>query len=457
MADFKVFRDPIHNLIAFDKKEDKSILEIINTPEFQRLRRIRQLGLAAHTFPTVSHDRFSHSLGVCFLVGELFDNLNTPDKVVVQTSHAEKIKLTRQQLKLLLKLAGLLHDIGHGPFSHAFEKITLINHEDLSIGIIKDEDGNILPILKDIDDETLKKYAVNWIIEILQGTFSPTWAKELISSQLDADRMDYLLRDAYMCGVNYASFDLKWLFHNMEIGEIKHQKRDGLIINAQKGIHGIEAFIVSRYHMYAQVYFHKTTRGFELIVQKIFERLKSLNDAKKVKQNMFLNENLPNFINDNNDLKAYLALDDFNMYTHFNHWLEHSEDKILKDLCENIIHRKPYKMVKQVENDNLYDREEYKTISKEIFGHSEELEKYYFLEDDYSSIAYKDLYLLGKTTSNEAELIWLKYSDNNIKELSQVSPIANALKNKVSKRKRAYIHRNYNQKYKSVVSWSQPG
>ncbi len=360
MADLnKVFRDPIYSLISFDKEEDDPIIKIINTPEFQRLRRIRQLGLSSYTFPASVHDRFSHSLGVAFLVGEMFDNLNVEEKKIkVLSPTGTDVELNKKQLRLLLKLAGLLHDIGHGPFSHAFEKITKVDHEEMSKKIISNENGRIFPILKNIDDEILKQYSVDWIKDIIDGSFKPIWAKELISSQLDADRIDYLLRDAYMCGVNYASFDLKWLFQNIEIGEITtEENRQGLLINAQKGIHAVEAFIVSRFHMYEQVYFHKTTRGFEVITQKIFERLKEM--IEKDETISFLNNNIPNFINDNNDINAYLALDDFNLYTHFNHWIRNSNDSILKSLCENIIYRQPYKMFKEVENNELRKKRAY--------------------------------------------------------------------------------------------------
>ncbi len=195
MADsIKVFRDPIYSLISFDKNEDDIIIQIINTPEFQRLRRIRQLGLSSFTFPTSTHDRFSHSIGVAFLVDELFKTLEIQNKIEVLSPDGLSIELEKKQLKLLLKLAGLLHDIGHGPFSHAFEKVTSINHEELSKKIILNENGSILPILNSIKDEELKKYSAHWIVEIISGgTFSPIWAKEIISSQLDVDRIDYLL------------------------------------------------------------------------------------------------------------------------------------------------------------------------------------------------------------------------------------------------------------------------
>ena len=444
----KVFRDPIYSLISFSKKEDKAILDIINTPEFQRLRRIRQLGFSSYTFPTATHDRFSHSLGVAFLIGEMFDNLNIPSMIKVNTPGGEEVQLSKSQLKLLLKLAGLLHDIGHGPFSHAFEKVTKVDHEEMSIKIINNKKGNIYPVLTSMDDEILKKYAVDWIKEILTGTFRPIWAKELISSQLDADRMDYLLRDAYMCGVNYASFDLKWLFQNIEIGNIPTEdNRLGLLINAKKGIHAVEAFIISRYHMYEQVYFHKTTRGFEVLAQKIFERLKELVSAGA--DISFINPYLKDFILDNSNLDAYLSLDDFNLFTHFKHWADDNKDEILKMLCYNVINRKPYKMFREVENKELFNRKEYKKIAK-LFN-DENKENYYYFEDQYLNVAYKDYYLLGKKTAHKAEHIWLKYPDGDLKEFAEVSPIIKSLRNNELRKKRAYIYRNYLEKIKKAL------
>lgn len=436
----KVFRDPIYNLISFNKKEEKIILDIIDTPEFQRLKRIKQLGLSSYTYPSSVHDRFSHSLGVCYIVGILFDNLKVLDKIKITTNSIDnkliEVELTKDQLRLVIRLAGLLHDIGHGPFSHAFEKVTNIDHEEMSIKIISSSDGTISKLLNNQIDQVLAVYSKNIIIEILSGTFKPIWVKELISSQLDADRIDYLLRDAYMCGVSYASFDYKWLFQNIEIAQISTEQREGLVINASKGIHAVEAFILSRYHMYEQVYFHKTTRGFEVVVQGIFERLAQLIKIGGLNEHFFINYNLQQFMLDNSNLSSYLELDDYYLITQFNHWIIGNFDEMLTKLCKIIINRQPLKLIKEVKNDNLWSYHAFEQIIN-FLGEN----KVFYFEDDYNNVAYKDYYLLGKKSSEYAEHIWLKYDNDEQKELSQVSPIVKSLSNIELKKYRAYVYR----------------
>ena len=443
LNDKKVFRDPIYNLIHFDKNIESSIIDLINTPEFQRLRRIRQLGFSNYTFPTAVHDRFSHSIGVAYIVGILLDNLNIDDRIEIPTLDENGKKITiplnKDELRLLLRLAGLLHDIGHGPFSHAFEKISKVDHEEMSKKIINSD--NISNILSNISfSTTLSKFSKNWIIEILSGTFQPIWIKELISSQLDADRIDYLLRDAYMCGVSYASFDIKWLFQNLEIDKINSEgNRRGLLVNAKKGIHAVESFIVSRYHMYEQVYFHKTTRSFELVTQKLFDRLLYLKDNGENLDDYFLNDAFLRILNNKDDLNAFLELDDFTLFTHIKHWININKDDILTKLSKNLIYREPYKMIKETE----LDFKEISELEKKLRRKLSEVEMdYFFLIDDYKTVPYKDPYLLGLKSAERAEHIWLKIGDQQ-KELAEKSPIISSLKNRELKKYRAYLHRDF--------------
>jgi HD superfamily phosphohydrolase len=451
----KIFKDPIYDLIYFDKQKDKPILEIINTPEFQRLRRIRQLGLSSYTYTSATHDRFSHSIGVCFLAGLIVDSLK-PGEIYINEG-SETITLNGDDAKLLIRLAAILHDIGHGPFSHAFERAikkkveTTIKsgiqiHEDYSIKIITSEP--IRQIIENIPNEDFKKYGIKWITDILAGTFTGSvWVKDIISSQFDADRIDYLLRDAYMCGVKYAGFDWQWLFRNMSIGDVPTEQynvtRKGILIEENKGVHSLEAFVISRYHMYEQVYFHKTTRGFEAIVNAIFKRLNFLIDQKGITEKDFLGQYFLNFLTDYNSIFNYLHLDDYYMISHFHHWSNACKDEILRELCTCFINRRTFKMIKtiSVKTDGLKDFEEYIKLRDHYKEKLKEKFDYYFLEDDYKNNPYKDTYLLSKSPSF-SERIWVSKAGEP-KDLSEESEIIKSLRNNVLEVKRIYVHRDF--------------
>lgn len=446
MADKKLIRDPIYNLITFDKEKEKPILALISLPEVQRLRRIKQLGFSFYTFPGAVHDRFSHCIGVAYLIGKIIDNLNLTQPINIPLDENNKVEISIEELKLLLQVAGLLHDIGHGPFSHAFERIMDIKHESWTlkiIDLIKLED-----FFSYTKSENLKKYGAQWIKDIILGTFTPIWMNELISSQLDADRIDYLLRDSYFCGVSYATFDLKWLIQHMTIDKIKPEdERDGIVIDGKKGIHTIEAFIISRYHMYEQVYFHKTTRCFEILFEKLLKRVYDLTIKNNQINNLFFEEHLPKFLSEGN-IKDFLELDDYLMFTYIKFWSKKIKDPIVKELADAILNRKPFKMVKETKNEGILTREQYRKIDQ-LLG--DELKDYYFFEDDYTNIGYKDAYLLGEKGPERSEHIWLR-KGKKIRELANESAIIGSLKNKDLKKYRAYVHRNFYEKVKTILA-----
>ncbi len=238
-----MFKDPIHKYIYV---QDQLIWDLINTKEFQRLRRIRQLGTSYLTFHGAEHSRFSHSLGVYEIT-----------RKIISQFERNQYESWPGEERLLCLCAALLHDIGHGPFSHSIEGVFGIHHEEWTIRMLLGE-TEVNRVLSRVSPVFPQKVA---------GVIAKTYEKEivvsLVSSQLDADRMDYLLRDAYFTGVNYGTFDLERILRIV-------RPYKGRIVVKDSGMHAVEDYLMSRYQMYWQVYFHPVTRSAEVILNKIF-------------------------------------------------------------------------------------------------------------------------------------------------------------------------------------------
>lgn len=237
----RVLRDAIHDYIHVDHL---LIWYLINSKEVQRLRRIKQLGGTYQVFQSAEHSRFAHSLGVYQVVRKMLETecldecLNDYDKLCVMC-------------------AGLLHDIGHGPFSHSFEGVFYHDHEEMTIRMILEE-SEVHDILYDFYEELPQDVA-----SIIAHTHPNRILIQMVSSQLDADRMDYLLRDSYMTGTTYGHFDMSRILRTMRV-------IDGKLVFKESGVQAIENYILARYHMYWQVYFHATARSYEHLLQAIF-------------------------------------------------------------------------------------------------------------------------------------------------------------------------------------------
>lgn len=260
------FRDPVHGFITLSEWER----DIVNHPAFQRLRRIKQLAWTEMVYPGASHSRFEHSLGVMHIASSLFDSLwHRQEELVRSLGYKNEGGRQRQ----VVRLAALLHDIGHSPFSHAAEELFPIDsrkvnaekkhytHEQYSAAIIEHE-------LKDVIEQhpqNLKNHRIT--IKELTNLFrnEPTSdslkLRDLVDGQIDADRMDYLLRDSLHCGVSYGSYDLKRLIATLKfVKEQSHDDEDEKysIGIGGNGLHAAEGLIIARYMMFTQVYFHKT-------------------------------------------------------------------------------------------------------------------------------------------------------------------------------------------------------
>lgn len=271
----KVFRDPVHQLIRI-APEDRYILDLIDTPEFQRLRRIRQLGVSSLTFHGAEHSRFSHSLGVFNIAQRIIQSLQ------LRYGPKSDVYQTRTQYAKIIKAAALLHDVGHAPFSHMLERAFAgTHHEQRTVELIC---GKQSGLNKALCENQIKPEDV---ASVVRKDFPVKLVVDIVSSQLDADRMDYLLRDSHCTGVSYGEFDLEWLLHAMCVGRVadghgSSKSSPKLCLDKRKGIYAAERFVAARLHMYQQVYMHRVTRGFEVLMLNLFTAAAHLAKRQKL-------------------------------------------------------------------------------------------------------------------------------------------------------------------------------
>lgn len=323
----KVFRDPVHNFI---RVQDQVILDLIGTSEFQRLRRIKQLGVASAVFHGAEHSRFSHSLGVYEIARQFADHL---EKFYPTQEPGDGLWDPSERLVLLT--SALLHDLGHGPYSHTFEHIFNTDHESYTQQIILSPETEINQVLRQVAPDFPAKVA-----SVIAKTYENPQVVQLISSQIDADRMDYLLRDAYYSGATYGEFDLARIIHVM-------RPYKGGIAFDQKGMYAVEDYVVSRYQMYVQVYFHPVSRSFEVLLQHLLERAKFLYDESKTDSRIstsFISPALMPLFAGDFSLEQYLMLDDSVMLANISEW-RLADDAILADLATHFLDRKPLKSI----------------------------------------------------------------------------------------------------------------
>ena len=324
----KVFRDPLYNYVAFDRRRDGWLIDLINCREVQRLRRIHQLGVSNFTYPGADHTRFAHSLGVTHLMKLVLEQLE-------RASDAEKVKKPRQALLA----TALLHDVGHGPFSHLFEPCLGINHEQWSIAVIRDPSSEVHQVLKKQD-----AYLPAHVADLIDSDNSkhPAWQRALMSSQLDVDRLDYLRRDSLCTGAGYGNFDWHRLLTTVQFFEDETD-----LVWPEKSALAIEEYIFARYYMYQNVYLHKTTRGFEQLLQAMWKRANQLRrggtdiNANPVLEQFWKTED-PN--PETLTVDDYLRMEEFTVLEQIQRWTDHS-DKSLADCARRFLVRDGLAMV----------------------------------------------------------------------------------------------------------------
>jgi len=393
LSEEKVFKDPVHRYIHV---RDKLIWDLIGTKEFQRLRRIKQLGTTYLTFHGAEHSRFNHSLGVYEIIRRIIDD------VFVGREHWDHNE------RLLCLCAALLHDLGHGPFSHSFEKVFRLDHEDFTQAIILG-DTEVNAVLRQVGDDFPKKVA-----EVIAKTYPNKLVVSLISSQIDADRMDYLLRDAYYTGVSYGNFDMERILRVM-------RPREDQVVIKRSGMHAVEDYIMSRYQMYWQVYFHPVTRSAEVILTKILHR------AKKLYETGYTFQTEPthfySLFSGNVTLSDYLKLDEAVILYYFQQWQE-EKDEILRDLCSRFVQRRLFKYVEfSPTNEQMEKLMELRRLFKKIGIDPD----YYLVVDSSSDLPY-DFYRPGE--EGERLPIYLLMPNGELRELSRESVLVDAISGK---------------------------
>lgn len=260
-----LLRDPVHGLVTFEGRAGRIIEALLDAREVQRLRRVRQLGLASLVYPGGEHSRFSHAVGTAHVMSRLIARIRECDGDL-----PIDVRMDQEAADDALA-AALLHDLGHGPFSHLYEEVipNARHHEAVTTDLIRDDTTDVHRALEGLSAGMAERVAT-----LLEGDYRLPYLSRAVSSVLDVDRMDYLLRDSHMTGVRYGLYDLDWLLRALSFAEVAGNWV--LAVEGRKGLPSVEAFFIGRYYMYQQVYHHKGTRAAEVLVRALFARLVAL-------------------------------------------------------------------------------------------------------------------------------------------------------------------------------------
>jgi len=376
MAFRKIINDPVYGFITID---DELIYKIISHPFYQRLRRIHQMALAQLVYPGAVHTRLHHSLGAYHLMSNALHELKSKGVAI------------SQEEEQAAKIAILLHDIGHGPYSHALENTLIrnVNHEKISS-----------LLMQKMNEELEGK--MQMAIDIFTNVYPKIFLHQLVSGQLDVDRMDYLIRDSFFTGVSEGVIGYDRIIKMLTV-------HNGELMIEEKGIHSIEKFLVSRRFMYWQVYLHKTVLCAEKMLVNIINRARAIKaQSSSAVLNIFLNEEyliegIENHLND------FCALDDYDVLSAIKFWIHHP-DKVLAILCRNLINRNLLK-IKYSGN----------KIPIELVKEKKELAmKYLNINQEDSGYLVFSGQTQNKTYSNKDEHINILFKDGTVKDISEV-------------------------------------
>jgi putative nucleotidyltransferase with HDIG domain len=389
----RVYRDPVHDIISYKEEPTLGpvVCALIDAPEFQRLRSVRQLGLASLVFHGAEHSRFAHSMGVALIARRMCDRLPGIDA----------------DTRLAVVCAALLHDIGHAPFSHVMERVFSFHHEDTSAAIVRDPESQVHRVLRDVDPVLPERVA--GLLSGKEGGF----AAHIVSSQLDADRADYLLRDALMTGVGVGRYDLERIL--LTLGH----DADGLFVDIG-GYESVEGYLVARYHMYRLVYFHRAVRAAEAMVERAFARARHLiehgDDAVagggplgKLMRRQPLSS------------AEHSRMGDFAAWSLIDAWRDHT-DPILSTLATGIMERRLFRAVERTPGPNG-DWSEDDARREELMDRLAANERWFFFVDDAGDVPYRP-YVPGDTARRALRI---RDHDGRIFHIEERSHLARAL------------------------------
>ena len=378
----KILNDPVYGFVTL---KDGFLLDLIDHPWFQRLRRISQLGLSHLVYPGAVHNRFHHAIGAMHLMAEALEVLK--QKGVAITEDEE----------LAAMIAILLHDVGHGPFSHALEHSMVkgVTHEEISLGIIKSLNSEF-------------EGRLDLAIQIFSDTYARKFFHQLVSSQLDMDRLDYLQRDSFYSGVSEGVVGTKRIIKMLDVVE------DNIVVE-EKGIYSIEKYVVARRLMYWQVYLHKAVLSAEFMLVNILKRAK---DLARLNVELFTTPALREFLysdvdlttGDSNELKKFCELDDYDVLTSIKVWQNH-DDKVLSKLTAELLNRRLFKI-------KISSEPWPKELPEKIIEDVAERLGISIKEAEYLVIQGK---VDNKAYSPAAENILIKMKDGRILDLAQAS------------------------------------
>ncbi len=319
----RIYRDPVHNIIALDdtRPDDALLARLIDAREFQRQRHNKQQGLALYTYQGAEHSRFTHSLGVMHLMTRVLDLLGRRYSISAEA-------------RAVARASALLHDIGHGPFSHVIESVLGENHEKWTARIVGDENTEVHAQLTSYDSDMPGK-----VIAAIEHRYQPAFVGQLVSSQLDVDRFDYLLRDSLMTGAKYGIYDLEWILHALEIDESGDR-----IYVAARGLYAVEEYLQARYYMFRQVYFHRSLRSAEGILRSLLRR--AIEVTREGRLHFVVAGSVMAHVLEGLrlDTAEYLRFDDHDVMFHIKQWTGDG-DLILRDLSQRFVDRRLFKAI----------------------------------------------------------------------------------------------------------------